>query len=521
MKINRFIPRASTAIADKAQAIVLPILLAVFPILYLFQHNQTDLPPSVLWSPLAISAAIGAAIFAISWIVFKPALKASLLASLLVVAIFYYGVFYDVVTVWGLNDAVFLGAWAVLLTVAIVALLRANNPSILGRAFFVAATVLVLVSVSQISLYRIQNPLVSVSDSRLWSAPLEKPVFTGSEPLPDIFYIVPDDYGRTDVLKEYLGYDNSQFIHELEKRGFVIPEQGRSPYSDSESNMASALNLDYLNRFANVLGAESENSLVVTQVLEDNRASHFLESLGYQYIHIDSDNTTYPAGNPSISPIASPDNLMYLWLRASILRAFNGRFGFSDAASDERFRRSVLNAFDRLKATPEISGPKFIFFHTLIPHDPYVFGPQGESVTFPNPSDDRLGSRDGIPFYVEQLRFSNQLLLKSIDEILAHSKSPPIIILQADEGFQWNPETFGEEAMLDIRLKGLTAFYLPGKDVSGLPQNLNNVNTFRYLFDLCFGTHLGMLENASYGEGDFLFQPVELQVMGDPHPPTP
>jgi len=521
MKIKQFFALPALDMNDRAWAVILPLLFAVFPILYLFQHNQTDLPSSVLWSPLAISTAIGVALFVVSWVAIKPALKAALLASLLVVALFYYGVFYDVVTAWGLNPALALRFWVTLLILGIVALLRAKALTNISRVFLVAATYLVLVSVAKIGFYRIQNPPISASDPRFWSTPLETPQVTANEQLPDIYYIVPDDYGRTDILKEHLGYDNSAFIRELENRGFVIPKQGRSPYSDSESNMASALNLDYLNRFATVLGETSENSLMVTQVLEDNRASRFLKTLGYRYVHIDSDNTTYPAGNPSISPIASPDNLMYLWLRASILRAFNGSFGFSDAASDERFRRSVLDAFDLLNATPEIPGPKFVFFHTLIPHDPYVFGSQGESVTFRNPSDERLGSREGIPFYVRQLQFSNQLLLKSIDEILAHSKSPPIIILQADEGFQWNSETFGEEAMLDIRLKGLSAFYIPGKDVSGLPQNLNNVNTFRYLFDLYFNTHLDMLENASYGEGDFPFQSVKLHVIGDPDAPGP
>ncbi len=493
-----------------------PLLLAVFPVLYLFQHNQTDLPSNVIWIPLALSSAVGIALFIVCWIIFKHALKSALLASLLVIAIFYYGILYDVVTTSGLNDAVILGFWATLITLGFVALLRVKDARNLGQAIFLASAYLVLFSVVQIGFYRTLNPPVSVTDARLWSAPLADSAIDEGESLPDIYYIVPDDYARTDILKDSLGYDNSQFIHELEKRGFVIAEQGRSPYSDSESNMASALNMDYLTQFAVVLGAESENSLMVTQVLSDNRASHFLETLGYQYIHIDSDNTTFAGNNPSISPIAAPDNLYYLWLRASILRAFGGKFGFNDAASDERFRQSVLAAFDRLETTPETPGPKFVFFHTLIPHDPFVFGPQGESVTFPNPTDERLGSRVAIPFYIGQLRFSNQLILKSIDEILAHSKSPPIIILQADEGFQWSPETFGEQAMLDIRLKGLTAIFVPGRDVSGLPQNLNTVNTFRYLFDLYFGTNFGMLKNASYGEGDFQFQPVELHVIGDP-----
>jgi len=498
---------------------VTPLLFAVFPILYLFQYNQTDLPPSVLWAPLTISAAIGIALLVISWIFIKQADKAALLASLLVVAIFYFGIFYDIANTWGINSTLALGFWLLLLTLGGVALYRAKSLNSISLITLVASAYLVLVSIANIGLYRIQNPPISTLEPRLWSSPLDVPQITADKQLPDIYYIAPDDYGRTDVLKEYMGYDNSAFIQQLKNRGFVIAEQGRSPYSDSESNMASALNLDYLSQFANVLGAESENALIITQVLEDNRASHFLNTLGYQYIHIDSDNTTYPAGNLGISPIATPDNLTYLWLRASILRAFGGKFGFDDASSDERFRQSVLNAFERLNHTPEIAGPKFIFFHTLIPHDPFVFGSQGESVTFPNSSDERLGSPEAIPYYIGQLEFSNQLLLESIDEILANSNTPPVIILQADEGFQWSPETFGEEAMLDIRLKGLTAIYIPGKDVSDLPQNLNTVNTFRYLFDLCFGTHLGMLENASYGEGEFLFQRLELHVIGDPESP--
>jgi len=59
---------------------------------------------------------------------------------------------------------------------------------------------------------------------------------------------------------------------------------------------------------------------------------------------------------------------------------------------------------------------------------------------------------------------------------------------------------------------------LPGADASSLPQDLNTVNTFRYLFDLYFGMHMGMLKSASYAEGDYLYQPVEIEVTGDSAP---
>jgi hypothetical protein len=77
-----------------------------------------------------------------------------------------------------------------------------------------------------------------------------------------------------------------------------------------------------------------------------------------------------------------------------------------------------------------------------------------------------------------------------------------VIVLQADEGFSSEPEVFGEEAMLDIRVKGLSAFYLPGIDRPGVPDPPNSVNALRFVFNLYLGTHYEMLDSASYAEGD-------------------
>jgi hypothetical protein len=501
--------------AEIALGALTPILLATSPLLAVFQHNQTEIAMSALWMPLAISAATGTALFGIFWFVSKRGLKAGVLASLLVVALFYYGTFYDIVSGWGLTNTVFFPLWIVLIGVALVALLRTSNVTTVGWTIFAVAALLVLMPGSKIILFRVHNAPVQTTDPRLWPSALPKPVVTGNAQLPDIYYLVTDDYPRTDVLKEYFDYDNSPFIDELKSRGFAIAEQSRSPYSDSEMNMASPLNLDYLSAMPTVVGADSENSLVIKQVLEDNRASRFLKPLGYRYIHLGADNTTFTGDNPLISRFGALDNLTFLWLRQSILRPFGGSFGLSEEASNQRYRTSVLSTFDRLNAMPETPGPKFVFWHILPPHDPFIFGAQGQPVTFVDRTGEAHGARVGMKFFVDQLQFTNQKILESIDQLLAQSKTPPVIIFQADEGFEANEDVFGPKVMKDIRVKGLSAYYLPGKDASGLPQDLNTVNTFRYVFDLYFGTHLGMLESHSYSEGDRLFQFDEIKLRGD------
>src|SRR2546423_324183 len=177
---------------------------------------------------------------------------------------------------------------------------------------------------------------------------------------------------------------------------------------------------------------------------------------------------------------AAPDGFPNLWLRKSVLRLVGGTLGFNKPATNERFRQSIRSQFSALAAVPREASPKFVVFHTLLPHDPYIYSAQGQPLTFPGNSEQDLGSKLGMRYYLRQLEFLNQKLLGAVDAILAHSKTRPIIIIQSDEGFQADPETFGEAAMRDVRVKGLLAFYLPGAGRTRVPQSLNTVNTLRF-----------------------------------------
>ena len=57
-----------------------------------------------------------------------------------------------------------------------------------------------------------------------------------------------------------------------------------------------------------------------------------------------------------------------------------------------------------------------------MPHDPYIFGPHGQSVTFPDQSDTGHSTKFGMRYYVRQLQFVNRKLLEATDAILGSSK---------------------------------------------------------------------------------------------------
>jgi hypothetical protein len=489
------------------------VLFAVFPLLSLFTENQSELELSVLWWPLALCIAAALALFGIFWLITRDPAKAGAAASLIVVAFFYFALFADQLSGLGLADGWLLAIWLALLVAGLVAVLRTRRD--LGNLmliFGVGAAVLTVPRVASIVIYQSNHPSLSASDPRLWPTALEKPTAASGSRLPDIYVIVPDDYARPDVLKRYFHYDDSGFIGELRKRGFVLSDQVRSPYADSESNIAAALNMDYLSAFPHVLGASSQDVRPVKRVMEDSRASRMLTALGYQYVHLDTDDVTFAGGNPDISMLGPPDGFANLWMEKSVLRDVGGALGFNQAARNARFRDSIDSIFSRLASVPPETKPRFVVFHTLLPHDPYIYGAQGQAVTFPGQTDEDLASASGRAYYRRQLESLHRRILESVDQIFAHAKTPPVVVIQSDEGFQANSEPWGEAAMQDIRVKGLSAFYLPGRRNAGVPEPPNTVNSLRFVFNQYLGTHYPMLRSATYPEGDLPYQYEEMRV---------
>lgn len=486
--------------------LAIPVLLAAFPILSLFAQNQTEVELRVLWWPLALSVVAGLGAFGLALLAYRDAAKAAVLASLLVIAFFYYGA----VTGWGPSGWWYVLLWTVILVVVAVALARTSRdvrsvPIVLA----VAAAVVVAGPAVRIVAYALRHPPLSATDPRIWARPLASPPAQDHSRLPDIYVLVPDDYARADVLRRYFHYSGRTFLDALRRRGFAVARDARSPYSDSESNIAAEVNMDYLNGLPKILGPKSQDVRPVRRLIADNRAARLLEPLGYRYVHLDTDEVTFPTGNPDLSSAAVPDSLENLWLQKTVLRVFGGPIGFDRAATDRRFRDSVHTGFSRLREVTKEPGPKFVLFHTLLPHDPYVFGPHGEAVDFPYSSDAALGSRVGMPYYRRQLEYVSRELLRAVDAIRANSARPPVIVIVSDEGFQAEDQ-FGERAMQQMRVKGLLALSLPGVSKPRVPGPPNTVNVLRYVFNRVLGTHYPTLPSHSYPEGDY---PYEFEAM--------
>jgi hypothetical protein len=158
----------------------------------------------------------------------------------------------------------------------------------------------------------------------------------------------------------------------------------------------------------------------------------------------------------------------------------------------EKYNR-VNYSFDTLMDLPEVAGPKFVWVHIPSPHGPYVFTADGE--LSPDQEDVPAG-------YPAQVNYINQRVLIAVDEILAKSVIPPIIVIQGDHG---SKETFTDFRRLNV----LNAYHLPGEASAQLYPTITPVNTFRLIFDSYFGDDRGLLPDVSYfspPEKDYAFE---------------
>ena len=73
--------------------------------------------------------------------------------------------------------------------------------------------------------------------------------------------------------------------------------------------------------------------------------------------------------------------------------------------------------------------PTYVFTHFIVPHEPFVFAPDGRCLSRRSPS--RGAARTG---YVEQVAYVRRLIEQLVTALQAEGRPRPIILIQADEG---------------------------------------------------------------------------------------
>ena len=353
---------------------------------------------------------------------------------------------------------------------------------------------------------------------------------SSSGPNPDIYYIILDGYGRSDILDSLYHLDNSSFYSFLTRKGFYIADQSHTNYIQTPLSLASSLNSMYLDPLASEVGDQSGNKAPLAAMIEDNRLFRQLHDRRYAVVTFSTgfDLTDIKTSDVYLSPPGALDAFQNAFLSTTPLPLFLDLPFLK--SQYQLHRESILYNLDHLGDLTNISGPKMVFCHILAPHPPFVFGANGEQVQPVGGFDlsdgssyvARTSQSDYAEGYRNQLIFVTARVELMISQLLARSPTPPVIIIQGDHGpgsrLDW---ASAQNTYLPERLSILNAYYFPDQDYSLLYPSITPVNSFRVVLSQYFGLNLQLLPDHSYFStlaSPYAFIDVTNQLGTEPKP---
>jgi uncharacterized SAM-binding protein YcdF (DUF218 family) len=515
-----------------------PFLWALYPPLALLARNMDQIPPGMALRSMLVSLLLAGGVLLVVRLILHDWSRAAIFASAFMIAFFSYGHVYQLVEdrqVLGflLGRHRFLGpTYLVLLGALLVGLWRRADLRQATQAFNLIGLVMLLLPGYQIISDHLESYLAArkLRNELLPQEVVDLRVTEGNI-LPDIYYIILDTYTRQDILKEQFGYENQPFLRSLQERGFYTAGCSRSNYSNTSLSLTSTLNLDYLHNLDDKFSPPNTRERDLYPYLWNNRVVRALQELGYRFLAFASgySPTEFHAAdvyysqetdllgilftdgiNPYESLFLTTSAGMFIYEVSPHLPAPVQKFLALETAYIVH-RNRILYTLSRLERLGGLPGPKFVFVHILSPHNPFVFGPNGEHLERETPftlNDDRevILLEEYVQGYRDQVNYLNQRMLAVIDSILAQSAQPPVILIQGDHGV---PRLEGYQNAI------LSAYLLPGKE-GALYASISPVNSFRVVFNEYFGGGLELLadEACIYAEDSvFACAPVE-----DPNP---
>ena len=491
-----------------------PFLFALYPILLLYSRNHN----SVFFGEVIPALLVVEALTLVGWGLLsrcvRDPVRAGLVTSATLFVIFSFERNVHAVKVRGWIDSPDLREWSVLLA-GVAAL--SSWITFLWLRPRLARPLQTMANGTSIALVGLLCPGLyqAVQSSGLPEAPVLLDSLAGSDrvhppaaPLPDIYFIVLDAYGRSDVLQSMLGYDNQPWLDRMKRKGFVLANESTANYCQTALSVTATLNATYHEELA---GSPSKSRLPLRESLRESRVPRFLHAEGYKLVSFATGfglTDGFPA-NQRLAPRLDLPEFDGLLLDMTPVWTTLGQG--AGRASHQRHRARILNLFNHLPDVAADRAPTFCLAHVVAPHPPFVFDANGDDVSAENSSyrltDGKLwsaieghgGPDDYSAHYRDQAAYISRRVELAVDQILARSAQPPIIIIQGDHGpgSHFDPDHDLPNDLYE-RMSILNLALVPPALQGRIYSTITPVNTFRLICDHLFQTQLGLLPDRNF-----------------------
>jgi hypothetical protein len=505
-----------------------PFLFTIFPILALWNTNYFQVDSSEVLKPLILSLLASTILFLLLRMALRSWNKAGLFSGLVIFLFFAFGHVLNLLSqhlLLGVTSGkplnlVFL--WAALFLAGGYLIFRyGRKTDSLNQLLNFTGVVLVLLVSIQIgySAFHPENFARTVHPGS-YPADAKTPPFqlASRADSPDVYYIILDGYQRDDKLAKDFNYDNSQFLQQLKDIGFVLPSCAQSNYTSTALSIGATLNMNYLQTLGVEIKPEEHalNYDLLSQYIQHSLVREAFYQAGYRMVSFDTGFRFLNITDADVY-IQEKSNLLQNFtattdfdemlssstlfsLNTYLQQKFPGLAGRITQMQDETqslipaslgevrspYQKRydlIMNSLDKIQGIPAIPGKKFVYMHVVAPHvasnDRFILAADG---SFSMTTNEHTG-------YVSAVKYLNSRIIPILKGIIDHSKTPPVIILQGDHGWENSPTT---------RTAILNAYYLPSGGDRLIYPSITPVNTFRTIFNYYFGGQFEKLEDTSY-----------------------
>jgi len=470
-------------------SLIFPLILSFFPGWLLILKNYDEL----IFQDILITASIVIITFGL-WVIVKKIIgnenKSSLIIGAGVGFFFYFGYIQD-----ALKGIIFLGI-AFDKTIILISI---------STIIFILLTIYLLKTKRNLQPpIKIMN-VVTITILIVVVIPMLIPNSFAENP--NVYHIILDEYTDNEILMKKFGYNNSVFIEYLKQNNFIVPEKIFSISPSTPNELSSILNMEY----SKSLGWVSDNY----KKMNNNKVMSVFSENHYTIIETNSmmryKNFSHVDENLCYNTNFINSEFLDQLLNKSIIRYF------MEKHQENTRRDTVRCTFDALTQIPTtLERPTYVFAHLYVPHPPFLFGPNGESVTPDHDEISGLQSWENPEGYVNQLIYATSEVSKVIDNIIEKDPSA-IIIIQGDTGTLTGTDLNIKKTFDDI-YQAHSILYAIKINESINPQKINPVNTYRIIFNHIFDSNYDLLDTYNFdilenGEHDDITEKLKLHSL--------
>jgi hypothetical protein len=155
---------------------------------------------------------------------------------------------------------------------------------------------------------------------------------------------------------------------------------------------------------------------------------------------------------------------------------------------DSSYRTFLSESNAAIQSVSQASKPIFYLLHVMLPHEPFIYKPDGKLQYKGYNSDPAL--------FIDQLKYTNTIAESVVDNILKSQKGrQTVILLQGDHGYKFDK---GDKNFKTESCNIFYAVYNSERQYGDWYPTISGVNSFRVLFNKIFKEKFPLLQDSSF-----------------------